>query len=121
MGANAPTRGDWFVVTNRVTGMRAPEGPDGVHRFIVKSSWPGPRATLLPRSTTWSEGRLHPKHAGSCGSTSCRLDCDGRISEDLRSIDMSALVDFSCAEPDDEVVDWAMSVEPPTRTRRGRR
>lgn len=121
MGADAPEGGDWFVVSNRVTGMRAPEGPDGVHRFIVKSSWPGPRVTLLPRSTTWAEGRAHPRHAGACGSDSCRLDLDGRISTDVKHVDISYLVDFSCTEPDEDLIEWAMSAEPAPRSRRGRR
>lgn len=121
MGANAPEVGDWFVVTNRVTGMQAPEGPDGVHRLIVKSSWPGPRITLLPRSTTWSEGRVHEEHAGACGSATCRIDRDGRISTDAKYVDVSELNDFSCKEPDETVREWAMSVEPTPKPKRGRR
>lgn len=121
MAAHVPAPGDWFVVTNRITGMQAPEGPDGIHRFIVKSSWPGPRITLLPRSTTWPEGRLHDKHEGACRSTTCRLDSDGRISSDTIYVDVSKLTDYSCTEPDDAVIEWAMRVEPTPKTKRGRR
>lgn len=121
MGADSPTSGDWFVVANVVTGLRAPEGADGIHRFIVKSAWPGPRVTLLPRSTTWAEGRFHEKHGGACGSETCRLDSDARISTDVRHVDVSQLDDFSCTEPDEDVIEWAMSVEPPPMIKRGRR
>ena len=121
MGADAPAVGDWFVVTNRATGMQAPEGPDGIHRYIVKSSWPGPRVTLLPRSTTWEEGRSHQKHAGACGSATCRLDRDGRISTDVKHVDTSHLDVFSCTEPDEDVIEWAMRAEPPPKPKRGRR
>lgn len=121
MGADSPTYGDWFVVANGVSGLQAPEGADGIHRFIVKSAWPGPRVTLLPRSTTWPEGRVHPKHAGACGSTTCRLDSDARISTDVKYVDIADLNDFSCTEPDEAVVEWAMSVEPPPKAKRGRR
>lgn len=118
MGADAPTPGDWFVIANAVTGLRAPE-PDGVHRLIVKSAWPGPRATLLPRSASW--GQSHKAHQGSCGSDTCRIDRDGEIGRDVRSVHMSELSDYSCMEPDEMVVEWVMSVESDSARKRGRR
>lgn len=123
MGADAPRPGDWFVVKNALTSMRAPEGPTGVHRFIVKSSWPGPRATLLPRSTTYEDGLPHPAHAGRCGFATCRLDKDGRIGLSLCTLDLHDLSDYSCREPDDDVIDWVQTATPllPPKPRRIRR
>lgn len=121
MGAVAPVRGDWFKLTESESGFATHKGPDAWHPFIVKTAWPGPRVTLLPRSTTWPDGRPHAAHAGACGSAKCVLDECGRICIRLVFVDASRVVDFSCAEPDDDVIEWAMTVEPPDRPKRGRR
>ena len=120
MSAEAPTCGDWFVVANEVSGLKAPE-QGGVHPFIVKSSWPGPQVTLLPRSASRSDGLPHPAHGGECGYSTCRINRDGTIGPQPVSVPIGALTDFSCSEPDDDIVEWAMAVEstpPPTRGRR---
>lgn len=120
MGADGPERGDWFVTPNAATGLYAPER-DGVHRCIVKSSWVGPQITLLPRSASRDDGRAHPAHERQCGAVTCRLDRDGWIAARVISVYEKDIGDFSCPEPDDEVVDWAMSIRPTPEQRRGRR
>lgn len=123
MGADTPTPGDWFLLTEADSGLAPHKGPGAWHPFLVKTSWPGPRVTLLPRSTTWPEGRLHGAHRGACGSPTCRIDEDGRISDTkLVQVDVSKLTEYSCTEPDDDVVEWAMQVTAlAPGTRKGRR
>lgn len=123
MGAGTPERGDWFRVNNVVAGIARVYDGSGWHPWIVTSAWPGPRITLRLRSTTRREGRWHDAHGGSCGSTTCALDERGWISDNkVTQVDDRKLTDFSCVEPDDAVVEWAMSVPaPPASRRRGRR
>lgn len=111
--------GHWFVVPNRFTGLRAPE-PDGTHPMLVLSAWPGPRVSLLPRSASAPEGRAHPAHCGRCESLSCCLDRPGWITEEMESVDKARVTEFSCHEPDDDVIEWAMGVGA-SHPRRGRR
>lgn len=111
--------GDWFVVPNRVSGLHSPEA-DGVHPMLVRSAWPGPRLSLLPRSTSVAEGYAHGAHGENCGSSSCRLNRDGWISEEVESVDEVHVTEFSCHEPDDDVIEWAMRVGA-KHPRRGRR
>lgn len=110
VGASVPVEvGHWFVVPNRVTGLLAPE-QDGTHPMLVGSAWPGPRISLLPRSASVAEGRPHPAHCGRCESASCCLDRPGWITPDVESVDETHVTEYSCHEPDDDVIDWAMGV-----------
>lgn len=125
MAAAAPGVGDWFLLTETVSGLAPHKGARAWHPFLVTSTWPGPRVSLLPRSTSWAEGRSHKAHKGTCGSLTCRIDEDGRIDGSKPvSVDRSKLDSFSCHEPDDELIDWAMSSVPrhtPGITRRSGR
>lgn len=123
MESGAPTPGDWFRLTEAASGLALHKGAGAWHPFLVKSTWPGPRATLLPRSTSWTEGRHHSAHQGACGSATCALDEDGRIGSNLVTVDKGVGTDYSCHEPDEEVIEWAMSLKSPSSSskRRGRR
>ena len=117
MGADDPRPGDWFVVPNAVTGLFAPE-QGGVHPLIVASAWPGPPVMLFPRSA--SRGSWHKAHQGSCGFASCRIDKDGEIGLDPCIVDPCDLTDYSCKEPDEEIIEWVMGGAHASR-KRGRR
>lgn len=78
--------------------------------MLVRSAWPGPRLSLLPRSTSVADGYAHRAHRENCGFSSCRLDRDGWISENVESVDDVHLTEFSCHEPDDDVIEWAMDL-----------
>lgn len=125
VAASAPGVGDWFLLTEEVSGLASYKEPRAWHPFLVRSTWPGPRVLLLPRSTTWPEGRAHKAHDGTCGPSACRIDEDGCIDGSSPvSVDTTKLDRFSCHEPDDELIDWAMRSTPrpaPDTTRRGRR
>ena len=121
MSADKPRPGDWFVVPNHITGVRAPER-DGTHPYIVNSAWPHPQVKLLLRSASSNWGAPHKAHLGSCGSESCRVNRDGRIDDSIvHSVDRQELTDYSCREPDDEVIEWVMGIDPDHGGKRGRR
>lgn len=125
MAASVPGVGDWFLLTDEASGLAAYQSSRAWHPFLVRSTWPGPRVSLLPRSTTWTQGRAHKPHEGRCGMSTCRIDEDGSINGSNQvSVDIAKLDHFSCHEPDDELIDWAMRLVPPPAsgtTRRGRR
>lgn len=123
MGASTPEMRDWFRVNNAVAGIAHDHDVNGWHPWLVTSTWQGPRITLLLRSTTRREGRRHDRHSGSCCSATCVLDEQGWISDNkIAYVDDGKLTDFSCVEPDDAVVEWAMrATTPPRPKRRGRR
>ena len=123
MSDTAPNVGDWFLIPQAVNRV-PPSCPDDVcHRYVVKSSWPGPMVTLLLRSTKdWFDGLEHPAHNGSCGSPTCGLDEAARISLTKFETEPVRLDTYSCAEPDEAVIEWVMAavpLPPRRRTRRG--
>lgn len=122
MSDGAPRIGDWFLIPQAVYRVDPSYGDDIGHRYIVKSSWPGPTVTLLLRSTKkWFEGRDHAAHGGSCGSSTCALDLCGRISLSKIDVDSGDLETKSCAEPDEDVVEWVMAAQPVRLNRKTRR
>ena len=122
MSAHQPESGDWFALANEISGLRTPEGPQGTHPFLVISTI-DVRIPILPRSTSRLEGHPHRAHRGSCGSESCRINKDGYINTDPIHVDESHLTNYSCTEPDQDFMEWAMSRTGSSRQtrRRGRK
>ena len=98
------------MVPDKISGILTYKDPDKARPCLI-TSLAGFRVSILPRTTQGGADREpHPAHNGTCGYQTCRLDQPGNIRTELRSVDGSQLTDYSCREPNDDIIEWAMSL-----------
>ncbi len=113
------------MVADVASGLAPKKEPRGSHPLLLMSGQPSPRLVLLSRSTSRGPReqrgtkpprvvKQHGAHNGSCGSLTCQIGKEGFIQSETVSVDYSELDRFSCHEPDEEVINWATSLLPPT-------
>ena len=106
--------GDWIVLSDQVTNWGSRDS-DKQHRFIVVTERLG-QLVVLGRSTDRENygGLRHAAHKGLCSEPTCKIDIEGRISDDpIRPIDLRHIGDgWSCHEPSEEVLEWVWGHKP---------
>lgn len=122
--AAEPSLGDWYVVPQSVIEVARQYAPHVPHRWIVVSRpYLGEVDVVLRTTTPGYDSFEHSAHPSEHEST-CRIDKPGHLCSPARKKANHLILSgqFSCTEPDPEIVEAAQGyVLPPKRTTGRRR